>query len=235
MEILADITEAVAFSPGLANFGKVFAGTPKSIPLSITLSPRIQLQGALPQLVSSNPKVRVTAGLPDGVAPAQTGPNVHHYTLTALPELPAGPIAGTVTFAPLAAGAATPEVAQVLAHASVQLAGDVAGRIAAQPNMAFFGTNRAATIHIALTASVAGALQGAKATSPSQWVTARVVPPTAAPAGTIATPTARPAQATAVLELSLDPKTPAGKLDTQVTITTDGGDRLLLPVLAYLE
>jgi len=230
MEISAEVKEPISFSTNQVDFGSITAGTARSIPLTVTLSPSLLAKGTVPKLVSSNPDVQVT---PVAATALAAGLREQKYTLTIGAKAPIGPLSGNLSFAsppPTGAAATTPgPLDSVFQAATVPLSGEVVGHITATPRMVFFGTGQDAKQQVTLDGSSPLTLKNLKVTSASPWVTARLIPPASGKAkGAATTPTR------VTLELSLNSRAPAGNLDTQVLVTTQEGERLRLPVSAYV-
>lgn len=247
LAITAQVKEPVTFSANQLEFGKVTAGTSRSMPLTMTLSPGIVAKGIPATLMSSEPYVQVSAPLPNTARPKPAGAGAppaagaveQHYLVTVSPKAPIGPIMGRLMLMPSAPAAANavpangvpatdaqPDITAALQMASVPFAAEVVGKIAATPNMVYFGTNKDAKEQVTLTSATPRLLQNLKLDSSSPWVLVRVVP---------ATPGTKGGKGgSAVLEVSLSPKTPAGNLSTQVLVTTTDGERLEIPISAYI-
>lgn len=248
LQINADITDPVAFSVTQIDFGHIPYGTSRTVPLAIVMSPHLVAKGITPKLTSSNPDVQVTpiankaAGAQGTMAQRQ-----QFYNVTVTAKAPLGPLTGMIALAPLPN---TPAPAAPLTGpsdagsgwqmASVPLTGEIEGKITATPHMVFFGTAKDAKQQVVLSSATPQVLKNLKVTPSSPWVVARLVPagtakPTTAAVTTdISTNGVKTSAATAVLELSLSPRTPLGSLNTQVIITTTDGERLNLPVAAYI-
>ncbi|HVF09203.1 MAG TPA: DUF1573 domain-containing protein [Abditibacteriaceae bacterium] len=247
MTIEASLKEAITFSASQIDFGRVAAGTARSVPLTVTAHPRLATNGTLPKLFSSNPDIQISA-IPNGKTverPAgSTAPYVQRYLLTIGAKASTGPINGVISFTspaqPHTQG--TPSnfapMDAALQRASVPIYGEVAGRITAMPAMVIFGTGASGKQQVILSSSFPASLQNLKVKSLNPWVVARLVlpPSPAAKVTKAAAKTSPPAPATAVLlELSLKPNAPDGGLETQVVISNQVGDRLNVPVSVYVE
>ena len=256
MEVAAVIQDPVTFSSRQIDFGRVNFGTGATFPLDVTLSPRLLDKRVLPKLVSTNPNIQITPvedkATAKATTPTSTASNVRRYTVALAPTAPIGQLTGMLTFAlpeadaaiveghtqekPAANSVAANTVAAntvaandvaarlntALETAMVAVTGEVVGKISANPNMVIFGAAKEA--QVTLTGASPAVLKNLKVTSPSPWVKARVLTPAKAEA--VATLN------TATLELTLDPRTPAGTLQTQLIVTAADGERLSLPLLA---
>lgn len=140
--IVGTYIPAVSFSPTVADFGTVTAGTGKTIVVQVILDPQLMppdnppLIKDLPHLSSSNPDIHVTAF---GVIPSPTPPNVtsmptQHttseldqtgntltYRLTLSPQAKTGVIRGQLLLLPIAYTAAS----VMLQNVSIPITGKV--------------------------------------------------------------------------------------------------------------
>jgi hypothetical protein len=101
------------------------------------------------------------------------------------------------------------------------------------PGTVAFGTVAAgqeATRQITLSGTSPGALKSLTATCASPWLSARLST-TRHPETTTGS---EMAPTTLVLDVTLSARTPPGGLETQVIVTAADGERLVLPVLAYI-
>ncbi len=254
MEISAIIKDPISFSMNQIRFDNVVAGTSRSMPLTVTVDPRLAAMGTLPQLVSSNPDIQVALVASEKVEDgknkgAETNPPVgaaaeQRYTVTVAPQTPGGLLSGTISFSPLAAkstppaasattpaqpGAITlsPEaLSAILQKTTLDVAGEVVGNIKAAPSMVVFGTAKDSKQQVTLTGTTPQALGNLQVASSNPWVLVRLTP--ASPA------TGAADKQTASLELSIKPDAPVGGLQAQVLITNAAGERLRLPVSAYI-
>ncbi len=229
MEIKATIQDPITLSSRHLNFGQVKFGSAASRSLTVTLSPRVLAMGGL-QLVSSNPDISVTPVVDKsdvGEKPAK-----RHYLVEISPKSAIGQVSSTLSFtvpaknADVAAkttakDAASEEtrLASSLQTTQIVISGEVVGKISATPKMIVFGASQQGPQQITVTGAP-DLLKNLKFSSLSAWVKVNPVP------------AANPATNNAVFELTLDPRTPVGALETQVTITANDGERLNIPILA---
>jgi LEA14-like dessication related protein len=216
MEIIADIREPVTFSTRQLNFGRVNFGTGATLPLEVTLSPKLLDKNTVLKLVSSNPALEVMPADKEATS-ATSATNTRHYVVKVSPQAPIGFLGATLNFeaAPAAAGTPIDENLQaVLRLAVVSIAGEVAGKIAAMPNLVILGA-RDAKQQITVSGAEAKQLKvnSTSAHVVTKWLSAKE-------------------KSAAQLEISLSPKTPAGTLEAQIVITADSGETLRLPLIA---
>jgi len=237
-EIAGTLLPTVTFSPPLVDFGPVRLGEGRSVTLTATLDARLTGPGApaLPPLAASHPAIHIQP-VPDRGAPAMASARtqVRTYTLSLAPDAPLGAFTGSLAFAPASAGAKASGApapapfpsASALAQSSVLVVGQVVGAVSAQPQALAFGVvpaGQGSTRQVVLTGASQGALKNRNLRSDSPWLTL-------APAGR-ETETAPPGSETIVV--TLRPDAPAGVLQAQLTVTLENGQRLLLPVSAYV-
>lgn len=239
LEVRGTLLPAVSFSPVALEFGKVAAGQPsRSLELSATPDPR--LLGAVPPLVSSHPGVTVEPLPPSPGATGGSGkPQPLRWRVNIAPDASIGPLMAVLQFAPLATAApvtaseAPDSVTAAWRMASINLFARIEGDATAAPSVIAFpagasgGRNSTGIVQsVALTGRTATSLEGATVTCDSPYLAARIAP---VPAGS--TPATAPQRA---LEVTLLPSTPAGVLQSRVIVTLKNGQRLVLPVSAYI-
>lgn len=219
-EITGTLLPAVTFAPPLVDFGSVRAGASRSITLTATLDARLTDSGALPPLIASQPAIRIRP-LSDGAA-TKSSPSsptiVRTYAVSLAPDAPIGTLTGSIAFAPTSGSDA-------LARTSVFVVGQVAGLVSAQPQAVVFGAVPAGhrtTRQIVLTGSVPSALKNRKITSESPWLTIGS-----------GSPDEKKSDAETIT-ITLRADAPTGVLQTRIAIILDNGQRLLLPVSAYV-
>ena len=145
LDISAQIPPVITAVPSALDFGRVSAGTSRSLPLTVTVDARLLRAGMLPALISSNPDVQVQLMahrmLPSvPLSPSITGSKTMTrsavrgtYRVTILPQAHIGHIFGGLSFAsgtPVAAdGKALPAAPQGALPLTIFLAGLVSGGI----------------------------------------------------------------------------------------------------------
>lgn len=225
-EITGTLLPTITFSPPLVDFGRVNAGETRPVTLTATLDARLTANSALPQLVASHPAVRIQP-LPDTKTSPASKTVVRTYTVSLAPDAPLGPLTGSITFAPAVPAAGSPNVSKALSATSVFVVGQVGGAVSAQPQAVAFGaimSGQKATRQIVLTGTNAAVLKNRRITSNSPWLTIAAAHPDKEQAQPISE----------TIEIALRPDAPAGVLQTQLTVTLENGQRLLLPVSAYI-
>lgn len=226
-EIQGTLLPTVAFSPQILDFGPVGAGETRSIPLTATINARLAAEGALPPLVASHPAIRIRPS-PETKTSAGSKTVTRVYTVSLAPDAPLGPLTGSITFAPAGSSGAAglpSRLADALGTSSVFVVGQVSGAVSAQPQAVAFGavaSGQGATRQVVLTGANPTALKNRKVTSDSPWLTVG--------------PGKRDDQAplSETIEVALRPNAPTGVLQTRLVITLENGQRLLLPVSAYV-
>ena len=132
-----------------------------------------------------------------------------------------GPVRGLLHFAP-AAGAAAPGLSLADGPA-VPLTGAVTGAATAQPTMLAFGVvrrGRPAVGHIVLSAQDAAIWRSAQIAADGPWVTARLAPSSSG---------------RRTLDVTLNSAAPAGSVQSQITVLLANGQRLRIPLSAYVS
>ncbi len=131
------------------------------------------------------------------------------------------------------ASASSETSSAMLAAVIVPVTGQVLGRISSRPGRVVFGAaseGEATTRLITLVGTSASDLVNLKITCPSVWVTAKLSVPERTPPA----PGSSPLPPMMLLEVMLSPKAPAGALSTKIVLTTEGGERLVLPAFGYI-
>ena len=178
LETHARLQNSVVPSATPLDFGRVSAGTTYSLPLTMTLDPRLLKPGGPANLFSFNPDVNVTQAAAakmsstSQVATSQMAARAvaHAYTVTLSPHAPIGRLYGTLSLP------AMPSSSQAC-HA-VFVTGEVFGKMSASPTTILFGlvpAGQTASRQVALFAGPA-LLAGAAVTSDSPWLSAHVSP-----------------------------------------------------------
>lgn len=233
------LTPLVSLTPSLLDFGIQAAGKEKSLPVTVTVDPRLLTGGRLPELRSSNSALRLVpqptlitlaaATLPGKVSIPKT--ITRTYTVILSAHAPLGPVNGTLSFAPPAS--ADPASAQAFAAGTVLLLGQVQGEVSAQPQSLSFGTvkqGQEATRQVSLMGETAEAVRSVSVSSPSIFISARLQPIAASfgADGHVVT------NARSVL-VTLSRDAPAGTMQTQLKVSLASGRRLLIPLSAYVS
>ncbi len=241
LTLTGTLLPSVTFRPALLDFGQAAPGQARPVLLTVSYDPRLTANGPLPPLFSTNPDVRIApvrTNPNSPPAPLPAGQRAETFAVTLVRESPLGFISGSIAFQPglavvPAVGALQPSALRLhpaFLQATALLTGQVTGDVVAEPPVAAFGNaplGRASMRQIVLTGLRPEALANFKIASASLWVTARLLD-ASLPAPGANRPTAL------ALELILSPEAPAGVLQTQVKITLANGQRLLIPITAYV-
>lgn len=232
------LTPLVSLTPSLLDFGISAAGKEKSLPVTVTVDPRLLAGGRLPELRSSNSALRlVPQPTLITLAAASAGKTsvprtiTRNYTVILSAHAPLGPVNGTLSFAPPAS--ADPASAQAFAGGTILLLGQVQGEVSAQPQSLSFGTvkqGQEATRQVSLMGETADAIRSVSVSSPSAFITARLQPLAVSfgASGQMIT------NARSVL-VTLSRDAPAGTVQTQLKVSLASGRRLLIPLSAYVS
>lgn len=138
----------------------------------------------------------------------------------------------THTYQPLPPGGAA--AASAFASASVLLMGQVTGPVAAQPQALAFGTvvlGQPSTRQVMLTGMSDAVLRQLKVETASPWFTADLA---ATPLPTVPSLASEKASSSRVLVVALSPDAPAGTLQSELKVKLSSGQRLVIPVSAYV-
>jgi hypothetical protein len=246
-EIRGSLLSSVKFVPAQANFGRLDYGEGKVLIVTATFDPRLTAACPPPPLVSSNPSIRIQLLSEDkrrtGPVPpsgrASDAPS-RTYRLSVERNVPLGPLEGEISFSPLTVArspAARPSkgVAAALRSAQLVVVGQVVGDLSAQPSLAFMGVvekGRESACQIVLTGTNTAAFENLKITSDSAWVSARLG---ASPAVSIPGSTGDAKERTKTLEVRLAAGTPPGVFQSRLNISLTNGQRLVVPVAAYVK
>lgn len=249
LEMTGSLAASTAFSPAVIDFGRVPAGTSRSLRITVSLTPRLLASGARPVLVSSNPDVRVTQEMP-ATAAAQTSkqPISLIYRVSLSPRAHLGLLSGRLSFVNRAASAPTPSAVPVPASTGAEtpidgvfapVAGEVVGEVSVVPSMLMFGTvpgGKAATRSVLLYGASAAALQDLKLTPAQPWLSARLLPvrPNTPVSPLRSQAPGQPERPSLQLEVTLRSDAPAGTVNSSLTVVTRSGQQLVLPILGYV-
>lgn len=255
-----ELRSSLTLWPQKLDFGQVPMGSPRTLTITTTFDPRLAAPDALPMLVSSDPDIQVApapktlaaVGDVPGQRNLKNAPLQQTYLIT-LSASSAGPVSSVLSFAPtvpridsMAAKtkmeatartkqpiSAKTDTSTILARISVPVQGEVVGDVAAEPSALALGPvpgQRSAVGRVMLTVQNADALAGAVMSSPSPYVSAKIqtVQPLLGGGGANTLPGSR------MLEVTISPKAPLGLMQTTVIVTLTNGQRLHIPISAYI-
>lgn len=242
----ANIEGVLTFSPAAVEFGRVDIGETPAQALDVTLDQRLLDAVGGVRLVSSNPGVQIGLATPkDTLLPGGDGHTVKRtYAITLAPNVSLGVLSGTLSFVPLKSAAAanksnTKAAAETattfLSALTANVTGEIFGKVAARPGTIVFGAvtqGEITTRRITLVGKTEEALKNLKVTSSSVWVTTKISVPERSKPDPKAPPWKLPPML--LMEVTLNPKAPPGALQTQVIITTQDGESLVLPAFGYV-
>ena len=241
----ANIEGVLTYTPAAVEFGRVESGANPAQTLAVRLDSRLLKAVGGARLVSSNPDVKIGPAAPvDTLVPGGDGHTVERlYTIMLSPKASLGVLSGTLSFVPIKSAAAANKgnthlaaetAATYLGSLTANLTGEVFGQVSARPGTIVFGAvtqGDSTTRRITLVGKTEEALKNLKVTSPSVWVTVKLTAPD------------RPKQdpkdlqkmpPMLLMEVTLNPKTPPGALQTQLVLTTQTGEKLVLPAFGYV-
>jgi hypothetical protein len=246
----------ICTSSATLDFGSAQAGKERSLTLTAELDARLFPSAGGPKLMSTNADVQVRQTGSDSRRSGTHGNTVmiRTYTVTLQPGARLGPISGGLRFSPppirdvvqSPVGRGSTKVATIpyanvvsaLKPVQVILFGQVLGSVTAQPSAVYFGgvfQGKGASQKVLLRGQSQEDLAKLVLLPGPSWVTARIRP---AAGGDLANvlnlsgPGLR--QYWAVLEADLDPKVKPAVYQGELTVKTGAGERLVLPVSAYV-
>jgi hypothetical protein len=220
LKIEGELTPAVTFSPSALSFGRVQAGAEHHLTLTTTLDSRLAgPRGRMPTLLSSDPSIRVRPiPAPAGASgPART----QAYEVTLAANAPLGFITGQLEFA--ASRDLSSVVSRALSGASAAVSAQISGDITVQPQVVAFGAvqqGHEASRQLILAGSPAVQLESIVITSESAQLSAKLEPMSPAHVGK--------------LNVRLSAHAAAGLFRSQLALALPNGQRLLIPVSAYI-
>lgn len=240
LHVTGTIDPPVMFVPSTLDFGVVSAGKAHGAAFLVGFSPRALLANARPAPVSPAPYIRI-GPMPLGKNAQRAFPStyrVYGYSVTIDSDAPMGPIDGAVALGQ-AAPEQSPGTALVLgsaaaqsqpidpspaATASLPIQGTIAGDLSAQPSTAIFGTIAAgstASVQMTISSHSKQNLAGMRFTADQPWLSAQVVGPAGEPG-------------TWDIRLDIAATAPAGAQSAHVIGSLPSGERLLIPIMAYI-
>lgn len=239
LQVSGNLRPSLTFSPALLDFGPVKTTGERSLTLKAILDPRLVPGGVPPPLVSSNHAIHIIstpAIMSDPARPGSPKTLTATYTLT-LRQAPMGPVTGTISFVPeerpglpVAKPALPfPLISAALTSATALLSGQVTGDLTPSPQSLAFGPipiGRETTRQVLLSAQTPDAAQKLRVESASRWLIGRLLDAGSAPMTGQAV--------TRVLQVTLSPQAPPGVLQSQLKIILSNGQRLIVPVSAYV-
>jgi hypothetical protein len=229
LRVEGEIAPAVTFAPPMLSFGRVQAGAEHSVTLTATLDARLAgKDGALPSLVTSDPAIRVRpVSAADAKAKTAAGSpaRTQTYEVVLAADAPLGYVAGRLEFvrAPGLSSAAVRALSGVYSSVTALVTGD----ISVQPPVVAFGAvpqGREIAREVALTGTAAADLGKLAITCDNPRLGAKLGPVSPASGS------GRGAR----LEVRLAPGTAPGLFRSHVTLALPNGQRLIIPVSAYV-
>jgi hypothetical protein len=224
LEMTGALLPGVDFSPPSLNFGRLEKGTVLTLLLTATPHAARLEEGTELRLVSPDPDIQVSEVPPESPA---TSPK-RSFRVRLDPHAQAGRLQGKLSLVLALTG--DPAGGNGPVAAAVAWQAEAAGDVAAFPPIVAFGVpaaGQALTRKVVLTGK--GLTLASKAfvfTSSSPYVSAvfHTLPSRAETKG----------DAQVEMDVHLDPHTPPGPLEARLTVTTPGGELLVLPVYAVV-
>jgi hypothetical protein len=247
LEVRAVLPPLVAFTPRALDFGRLAPGVGRALPLMVTIDKRLLAATPPPKLVCNNPDIKIELQ-PESASTPPAQPNdrtvTQTYMVTLARNARLGNVGGAVAMVPGDSPAANPVptpygipaiITDGIGGANVIISGQIAGKFAAVPYLAVFGSllqGTQVTRRIQLTGLTPEILNDLTLSCSPSSLSARIVP---LPSTTGVTPTATPnagvARPAVILEITLSAQAPAGGLSGEVTVTAQDGERLVVPVV----
>ncbi|BDI29139.1 hypothetical protein CCAX7_11900 [Capsulimonas corticalis] len=245
LQMTGILTPLLTFEPSLLDFGTVNAGQEKSLLLHVTGDPKLLSALTTPSLAPAI--ADLTFVREKEMHLDKDGKSTVDFHVVLGKHARIGMMQGTVSFT------ASPTENTRLASAYASLVGEVRGEINASPSTVAFGSvagGKSAEQQIIINGA-GKVLAKSTVRSASPYVTAKIVltsktlvsnvmggsgtPPYASSSGTVNIVSNGGENANATLEVTLNDKAPSGVLQTEVVVTTPGGQQLALPVWAFIE
>lgn len=222
LEVSATLRPSVALTPAALDFGTVAAGQSRSLTLTADLDTRLLPGGTgTPSLVASDPDLQIVPVPTANVASVAAGSTWRTltYRVTLAQDASLGPVRDLIRFAPSSGAASDLSLAD---GPSVPVTGEVAGAAAAAPASLAFGVVRQGrpSVRTLLLVSQAAVLPSATVRADSPHVT---------------THWGKTTSQGRALDVTLNGDAPAGSMQTQIVITLSNGQRLCIPITAYVS
>lgn len=241
LQMVGIVQPAVVFAPDALDFGHVTSGEAASQVVTVALDPNLVSSYGEPHLVCSNPDIQVEPqnARPDRLSDkdAQSARSQKHESISAslqaplrsykltLPSHPRlGLIDGTVA---LISGEVNSPRSEVKVFGSIPVIGEVVGQIATSPKAVVLNVltpGKPAKQLVTIKSSIPASLQNLRVSSSSPYLSTRLMPVM----GEDSPDTVSSDRL--LLEVTAEPTTPVGILETEVTLTWANNARLRLPV-----
>lgn len=240
LHVTGTIDPPIMFVPQTLDFGAGPAGQSRKVQFYVGFSPKSLPANTPPGLVSPAPYISLKPDEgKDRTADFPSTYRVFRYTAVLKSDAPLGPIDGAITLrqasaSPMPAGNAlvfgagstTPQTVpeSSLPEASLPLQGSITGDLSAQPSTAIFGTvaaGKAANVQMTVSSASKKDLAGMSFTADQPWLSAKVAGPAGVPG-------------TWIIRLTIAATAPAGAQNAHLIGTAPSGERLVIPVMAYI-
>lgn len=243
LKISVQLEAPVAYTPPALEFGKIAVGSRQTLPLQVAMDRKLIGPDGPPALVCTDPDVTLQLDPTEQKATAPAGdtgkPALFHYTVTLSPPARLGAIRGNIKVVlPPTSPTSIPNLSRErleleFMELTEPVSGEVIGKIVAAPSAVAFGTvfaGQSVVRRVTVTAASADVWKGLHVLSGSVLISLKLG--TAHPAKASGTP--QNPDVEGVLELTLRAKPPVGGLNSEVMVSTSDGQRLILPVVAYI-
>ena len=226
---MAHLQPSLTFEPAALRFEKAATGLAQTQTLAVVFDPKVVTDGGALKVTSSSPYVEAVA-IP-GERRELRGEKfvaMRLFRVTLAPQTPVGHLMGALTFeAPGPAPAAPSSAAPTKLSASAPFSAERTGTLSALPAALLFGSVSAGTEvkrQILLSAAALKTLQNVKIVCDSDKVTLHADKPEATGGGVALR-----------LLATLSGQTPAGAFTAHITLTTEAGEKLIVPLIAQIE
>ncbi|BDI29327.1 hypothetical protein CCAX7_13780 [Capsulimonas corticalis] len=234
LQIRASLTPIVSFAPARLDFGHLPYGEAKTETVTVSVDRRLMAGEDFPALVSTNPSVQITpAVLLVPHSPSAFGASrlvTRVFQVAVAKDSALGPISGSLLLS--APKKASPTQQTALASVNASLLGQVSGDLSASPAVLAFGAvnyGRDVSRQVVLSAKSDEVWGGLKLGSASSSVNVQLAESTA---------TFVDGQLQAhnhILNVTLLGTRAPGPLQTEIKLTLANGERLIIPVTAYIS
>jgi hypothetical protein len=250
LELHGALIPNAVFNPTSVDFGSVDAGTGRVTTLILHYDPRVAPHGKLPTVYSNSPAVEVhPMSSREGTAPALPTSaynaaltRTRKFLVSLSKDAPMGSIHGVIAFLPPFAGsplsreyqASVQTVPPALRNVLVNVNGQIVGDLSATPAALMISVpnpEQGQRLLFTLRGKSAAVFRNLKATCGSPWLSVRPSPSKANPSPGGG---ALPGMVTQIWEVSVSADAPSGGQRSQITFTLANGQRLSVPVTAYI-
>jgi hypothetical protein len=248
LQVVARIRPLIRFQPASIDLGNMPVSRGGHASLTVEIDLRIMVASGELALICKNPDILIRQTTLDERRTDANGFQLisRTYSIQVPPNARLGALMGRLqpvisSPSPKAAKPANQAsfaaAQRVLRPIVVTVQGYVNGSVSARPGLVFFGgipVGQGAIQTVVLEGKTTHALDRLQVTSSSRWVSVRMRAATEADAMRMPSSSNSHGASYSVLEVSLDPKAPASTYQTEINVRTAVGERLVIPVTAYV-